>query len=103
MWDGGGQMTKMVSDNIDGCHNTRSPNWGILRSSIFDVCKRGVLPQRPPMDNSSVSYDDLYQYMVNFNPMEYGYDCQVTIWPSKFKRKGYIPVCDITYHTNKRK
>ena len=40
--------------------------------------------------------------MVNFNPVSLGYDCQMTIGPSKDKRKQ-TPCFDKRYHTNKRK
>ena len=26
------------------------------------------------------NHDHLQQYTVNFNPVDFGYDCQVTIW-----------------------
>jgi len=42
------------------------------------------------------------QYMVNFNPLHRGYDCQVTIWHSKHKRNE-LRLCDKPYLTNKRK
>jgi len=38
--------------------------------------------------------------MVHFDPMEWGYYCQVTIWPSKY-RGTILLVCDRPYHKNK--
>ena len=34
--------------------------------------------------------------MVNIIPMDQGYDCQVTIWPSKYK--SVLSVCDKLPH-----
>jgi len=35
------------------------------------------------MDSApTVNYDLLQQYIVKFNLLDKGYDCQVTIWPS---------------------
>jgi len=35
-----------------------------------------------------VNFDQIYQYMIkNCMPIDYGYDSQVTFWPSTYKRK----------------
>jgi len=50
----------------------------------------------------TVNHHSLLEYMARFNPMGLSYDCQVTIRPSKYKRKRnsyFYKSC----HTNKRK
>jgi len=52
------------------------------------------------MDSSpAANHDHLQQDMVNFNPMELGYDCQSKLLHTK--ESYFLPVCDKPYHTNK--
>jgi len=53
------------------------------------------------MDSSAtVNHNQLFQYMVSFNPIGYGY----MVWGQSDlvnTTKSVLPVCNKPYHTNK--
>jgi len=50
----------------------------------------------------TINHGYLKQYMVNFNPTDKVYECQVTILPKVYTKESVLPIRDKPYHTNKR-